>query len=300
MTSRSRSSYGVGIVVAIATIVREEATLEGVVTLTDIRVVVEELWPVGGAESWDAPGLVTGDPAAEVSRILLVVDPTSETVDEAIEVQAGLVIAHHPLLLRGVNSIAEDRYKGALLAKLIRGGCALVTAHTNADVVADGTSAVFAERLRLSDVVPIDAGAEPTVGIGRVGRLAEPVALGRLAGTVASILPPTAGGIRVSGDYDQPVQTIALCGGAGDAYLAHPAVLASDVYITADLRHHPASEAREQAKLTGGPALIDVSHWASEWLWLDVAARSLRERLPGLDIVVSEIRTDPWDFAIVQ
>jgi dinuclear metal center YbgI/SA1388 family protein len=271
-----------------------------VVTLSDIRVVVEELWPAAGAEAWDAPGLVTGDPASEITRILLVVDPTSETVDEAVEMNADLVIAHHPLLLRGVNSVAEDRYKGALLAKLIRAGCALVTAHTNADVVADGTSGVLAARLGLSDAAPIEAGVEPTVGIGRVGKLPEPVALGRLAGTVASILPPTAGGVRVSGDYERPVQIVALCGGAGDAYLAHPAVVDSDVYITADLRHHPASEAREQAKLAGGPALIDVSHWASEWLWLDVAARSLRDRLPGVDILVSEIRTDPWDFAIVQ
>jgi dinuclear metal center YbgI/SA1388 family protein len=280
--------------------VREEGSLEGVVTLADIRVVVEELWPVAGAEAWDAPGLVTGDPASDVERILLVVDPTSETVDEAVELEADLVIAHHPLLLRGVNSVAEDRYKGALLAKLIRAGCGLISAHTNADVVTDGTSGVFAARLGLRDVVPIEAGAEPGVGIGRVGTLPEPVALGRLAGTVASILPPTAGGIRVSGDYERPVHTVALCGGAGDAYLAHPAVLGSDVYVTADLRHHPASEAREQAKLAGGPALIDVSHWASEWLWLDVAARSLRDRLPGVDVVASEIRTDPWDFAIVQ
>jgi putative NIF3 family GTP cyclohydrolase 1 type 2 len=117
---------------------------------------------------------------------------------------------------------------------------------------------------------------------------------------LATILPATAGGIRVSGDYDSVVSTVALCAGAGDAYLAQPGVIAADVYITSDLRHHPASEFRENSRVARGPALIDVSHWASEWLWLEVAARELRDALPGVTVTVSELRTDPWDFVVVQ
>jgi putative NIF3 family GTP cyclohydrolase 1 type 2 len=117
---------------------------------------------------------------------------------------------------------------------------------------------------------------------------------------LVEILPATASGIRVSGEYDRPVSTVALCGGAGDSLLSEPAVLAADVYITSDLRHHPASESRENSRVGGGPALIDVSHWASEWLWLDTAAAELRAALPGVDVTVSDIRTDPWDFTIVQ
>ena len=86
----------------------------------------------------------------------------------------------------------------------------------------------------------------------------------------------------------------------GDSLLGDPLVRGADVYITADLRHHPASEAREQALVGGGPALIDVSHWASEWLWLDAAAAELRSAHPELDVRVSELRTDPWDFQVVQ
>ncbi len=123
--------------------------------------------------------------------------------------------------------------------------------------------------------------------------------LGRLARGLADVLPHTAQGIRVAGDYERPITTVALCAGAGDSLLSDPAVLAADVYITSDLRHHPASEALENARIAGGPALIDVSHWASEWLWLDTAAAQLREALPGVSVTVSELRTDPWDFAIV-
>ncbi|RZS66385.1 dinuclear metal center YbgI/SA1388 family protein [Agromyces ramosus] len=268
--------------------------------LAEVMTTIDRLWPIEGAEPWDAPGLVAGDPAAEVERVLLAVDAVGATVDEAIGLDADLFIAHHPLLLRGVTSIAEDRYKGALLARLIRADCALLAAHTNADVVERGTSAVLAARLGLVDPRPIVPGADPALGLGRVGRLPEPTTLGRLARLLADLLPPTATGVRAAGGYDDVVETVALCGGAGDSLLGDPAVRAADVYITADLRHHPASEAREQALVGGGPALVDVSHWASEWLWLDAAAAELRTAHAELDVRVSELRTDPWDFQVVQ
>ena len=270
-----------------------------VTTVGQVHAVVEQLWPVSGAEPWDAPGLLAGDPAAPVESILLAVDAVLDTVDEALN--SDLLIVHHPLLLRGVTSVAEDRYKGAVLSRLIRGNTALLAAHTNADVVETGTSAVFADRLGLLNAVPIVAApAVPSRGVGRVGTLAEPTTLGRLARLLGELLPATASGIRVAGDFDSPVSTVALCGGSGDSLLNEPAVLAADVYITSDLRHHPASEARENARVAGGPALIDVSHWASEWLWLDQAAIELRAALPGVVISVSDVRTDPWDFAVVQ
>ena len=270
-------------------------------SVAEVNAVAETLWPLSGTEPWDAPGLLSGDPARSVSSIHLAVDAVSETVDEAVAAGADLLLVHHPLLLRGVTTVAEDRYKGALLAKLIRADCALIAAHTNADVVETGTSAVFAAKLGLLDARPIVPSADNAArGLGRVGRLAQPTTLGTLARALGDILPATAGGIRVSGDFDAPVTTVALCGGAGDSLLSDPAVLAADVYITSDLRHHPASEARENARVSGGPALVDVSHWASEWLWLETAADQLRQNLPGVVVTVSDLRTDPWDFVVVQ
>jgi dinuclear metal center YbgI/SA1388 family protein len=269
-------------------------------TIAEVLAVVERLWPADGAEPWDAVGLVAGDPADNVGSILLAVDAVLDTADEAVGTGADLLIAHHPPLLRGVTSIAGDRYKGAMLTHLIRANCALIAAHTNADIVESGTSAVLAERIGLVDLQPIVPSVQPGRGIGRVGHLPEPTTLGHLALQLGDLLPATASGVRVAGEYDREIRTVAVCAGAGDAYLAEPAVLAADVYVTSDLRHHPASEARENARTTGGPALIDVSHWASEWLWLDSAADELRAALPGAAITVSELRTDPWDFAVVQ
>lgn len=269
-------------------------------TVAEVNAIAETLWPMEGAESWDAPGLLSGDPAATVTHIHLAVDAVLDTVDEALDVGADLLLVHHPLLLRGVTSVAEDRYKGAALARLIRSGCALIAAHTNADVVETGTSAVLAARLGLLDAQPIVPGSTPSRGIGRHGTLPEPTTLGRLARSLGTILPATAGGVRVSGEFDAPISTVALCGGAGDSLLGAPPVMDADVYITSDLRHHPASEFRENARLGSGPALIDVSHWASEWLWLETAATQLREALDGVTVTVSDLRTDPWDFVVVQ
>jgi dinuclear metal center YbgI/SA1388 family protein len=277
-------------------------------TLRELQAVIEDLWPAAGAESWDAVGLVAGDPDGTVEHVHLAVDAVPDTARETVELGAGLLLTHHPLLLRGVTTIAESTYKGSVLATLVRGGSALVAAHTNADVVTTGTSAVLADRLGLVEQRPLEPSAGATVGgsagggagtgIGRVGDLHEPTTLGALARSLVDLLPPTATGVRVSGAFDQPVRRVALCAGAGDAYLRNPAVLDADVYITSDLRHHPASEFREQAMLGGGPALIDTSHWATEWLWLDVAAEQLRARA-GVRVTVSDLRTDPWDFAVL-
>lgn len=269
-------------------------------TLREVNAVVERLWPLSGASDWDAPGLVVGDPDQPVARVLLAVDAVGATVDELLQEPGGLLLVHHPLLMRGVTTVAGDRYKGALIARLIRGDAALIAAHTNADVVVDGTSDVLARRLGLLDAVPIVPASDGVTGLGRVGDLAEPTTLGRIARLLAEVLPATATGVRVAGDVDQPVRRIAVCGGAGDSLLSHGAVRGADLYVTADLRHHPASEAREQAILVGGPALIDVSHWASESLWLEAAAAALRRELPELDIRVSGLRTDPWDFVVTQ
>lgn len=271
-------------------------------TLRDLQRIAEEFWPAATAEGWDRVGLVSGSGDAPLRRVLLAVDAVAATVDEALELGADALFTHHPLLLRGVHTIAEDTSKGALLARLIRGGCALLAAHTNADQPEGGVSAVLAERLGLVSaeaIVPAD-GPRPgeVFGVGRVGELDEAVSLRDFAERVAAILPATAGGVRVAGDPERRVRRIALLGGAGDSLLDHPAVRGADVYLTSDLRHHPAQESLEQSLAAGGPALVDVAHWASESLWLDSAAERLSARLPGVEFVVSRRRTDPWSFVV--
>jgi dinuclear metal center YbgI/SA1388 family protein len=266
-------------------------------TLASVLEVVDRLWPSSGAQEWDSPGLVVGAPGQEIRSIHLVVDATPQSIAEAIESGADLIVAHHPLLLRGVTSVAESTYKGKVVAQLIRSGVSLYSAHTNADVVPTGTSVVLADLLGLQTHEPIVAASTPGHGLGRVGPLSKPLSLYELAVRIGEFLPQTAVGPVVSGDPQQQISRVSLCAGAGDSLLHEPAVLSSDVYITSDLRHHPASEFREQALLSGGPSLINISHFAAEWLWLDVAADELRSAL-GLEVTVSDLNTDPWSFQV--
>lgn len=268
-------------------------------TLADLRSTLDELWPFAAQESWDASGLTAGDPAATVRRVLLCVDAVDATVSETIALGADVLLSHHPLLLRGVTSIAEDRYKGALLARLIRAGSAHIACHTNVDIVPDGVSDIIAQRLGLLDAVPLVSRPDGVTGLGRVGRLAEPLSLRAVAERAAEIFPVTAQGIRVAGDPEQRIERIALCGGAGDSLLDTARHSGADLYLTSDLRHHPASEFREQSLLGDGrPALMDVPHWAAESLWLEAGAQALSARLPGVEFLVSTRRTDPFDFVV--
>ena len=381
-------------------------------TLARVVDVLESVYPPTTAQAWDAVGLVCGDPDQPVRRVLLAVDPVADVVDEAIETGADLLLVHHPLLLRPVHSMAATSFKGRALHRLVRAGCALYVAHTNADAALPGVSDALARVLGLQDLVPLSpdqaealdklvvfspdgdadavldavaaAGAgrigeysrcawttpgtgtfvpgdrarpargsaghrevvaetrlevvmpracreavvaamraahpyeEPAFdvlelaswsgprGIGRVGRLARGTTLERFAMTVAEALPHTAQGVRVAGGLDAQVSTVAVCGGSGDSLFDAVRASGADVFVTADLRHHPASEAREAAG-GGIPYLVDVAHWASEWPWLHGCAERLASGLAASDdgaagttveTLVSVRRTDPWTLRL--
>lgn len=125
----------------------------------DVTRALDELYPPAWAESWDAVGLVVGDPEAPVSRILFAVDPVEAVADEAARRHADLLITHHPLLLRGVHSVARTTYKGRVVHDLIRHGTGLFVAHTNADVALPGVSDALAAAIGLAELRPLDAAA---------------------------------------------------------------------------------------------------------------------------------------------
>ncbi|GAA1807206.1 Nif3-like dinuclear metal center hexameric protein [Nocardioides hankookensis] len=369
--------------------------------LSDVVDLLHGWYPPETADSWDAVGLVHGDPEQPVAKVMFAVDPTLKVAQEAAAWGADLLVVHHPLFLKPVHGFAATTPKGRTLATLVGAGCALLTAHTNADQAIGGVSEAMAAALGLTDVrpllpapamsmdkltvfVPVDdadrlrdvlaeagagrigdydtasfstagtgrfrplAGANPTIGdvgrleavaeervevvlprrlrksvvaamlaahpyetpaydlveladpgtsdtgTGRIGTV-EPTTLGGFAATVAAALPPTAHGVRVGGDPERAVRRVALCGGAGDFLLDTVARTDADVYVTSDLRHHPAGEFLER----GGPALLDVAHWAAEWTWLPVVEARLREALGDtVETRVSTICTDPWQHRI--
>jgi dinuclear metal center YbgI/SA1388 family protein len=268
-------------------------------TLREVLDVLARLYPPSSAQSWDRVGLVTGDPDQPVRRIHLAVDPTLAVVEEARAHGADLLVTHHPLLLRGVHSVATTSAKGATVTGLVVGDVALYVAHTNADVAAEGVCEALAEACGLGHTDPLTWSEEQPMG--RVGDLPEPLPLRRFVEDLAVHLPATTGGVRVAGPPDALVRRVAVLGGAGDDLFDAVRSSGADVYVTADLRHHPALEAREEAR-GGTPYLVDAGHWASEQVWLARADRALRAALgedaTRVETHISTVRTDPWTFVV--
>lgn len=264
-------------------------------TVQDVINSCRSLWPEHTAEQWDRVGLSVGEPHAPVRKVALALDASLANCAAAQQLGAQMLLTHHPLLLKAVHSVAATNYKGRVITELIRTGMALYSAHTNADIVPDGVSDIIATRLGLQELQPlVPAEHDSSHGIGRRGRLADPLSLQEFVDRAAAIFPDTVSGLRVAGDPQQKVEHIALCGGAGDSLLSNELVLQSDVYLTSDLRHHPAQEFREN---NPDIALVDVAHWAAESLWLEVAAQQLSAALPGVEFVVCDIKSDPWIFS---
>ncbi len=270
--------------------------------LGDVVRALDGLYPPDTAQSWDRVGLVTGDPSQPVTRIHFAVDPTMAVVEEARALGADLLVTHHPLLLRGIHGVATTTAKGATVTSLIVGDVALYVAHTNADVADPGVNDALAAACGLTDVRPLaEVEGQP---LGRLGRLPSPMTLAEFTQALYAALPAAAGGLRVAGPPDATVETVALMGGAGDDMFDHVRASGADVYVTADLRHHPVLEAREEAR-GGTPYLVDAGHWATESLWLEGAAQRVVDALAGqghdastVDTHISTLRTDPWDFVV--
>jgi dinuclear metal center YbgI/SA1388 family protein len=263
-------------------------------TVGDVVAALERAYPPEFAESWDAVGLVCGDPAEPARRVMFCVDVVQATIEQAIAEGAQMIVAHHPLLLRGVHGVPANDTKGRIVHRLIRAGVALFCAHTNADSADPGVSDALAAALGLTVDRPLDP-HEPgaRTGIGRIGTLPAAEPFSAFVQRVADALPATEWGVRAAGDPDRMIRTVAVSGGAGDSYLGHATRAGVDAYVTADLRHHPAGEHLEP----GGdqPALVDVAHWASEWPWCQQAADVVSAALTGtVDTFVSTRRTDPW------
>jgi len=132
-------------------------------------------------------------------------------------------------------------------------------------------------------------------GLGRVGELSRPVTLREFAERVATTLPATPGGVRIAGDPERIVRTVAVCGGSGASMLGAATSAGADVFVTSDLKHHAVSEALESP----GPALCDVAHFASEFPWLSCAADLLHRDLGArVQVSVSARPTDPWTWQV--
>lgn len=359
---------------------------------------MEQLAPKHVAMEGDKIGLQLGSLQKEIKNVLVALDVNEAVVDEAISLQADLIIAHHAIIYRPLAHLQSDTPMGKVYEKLIKNDIAVYIAHTNLDVTEGGMNDWMAEALGIESAAPLedihtdnlyklvvfvpkdhhdkvlgamlDAGAgaignyshcsfniegygtfkpgegtDPyigtqgklekveeirietvvpqslrskviqamlkrhpyeevaydlypmdlkgrTFGLGRVGKLREPVSLEAFAQRVKARLDVPM--VRVVGDLQRPVRKAAVLGGSGDRYWKNAQFRGADVLVTGDVDYHTAQDA-----WMAGIAIIDPGHNAEKIMKPRVAAwlkEKLGEDKYATEVHASAIDTEPFAF----
>lgn len=261
--------------------------------LADLLTVLDELAPLRYAESWDNVGLLVGDPAADIAKVLVTVDYTADVAVEAAAGAASLVVAYHPPIFVAVKRVPHH----ALWADAVRRGIALYSPHTALDVAREGTNDFLADACRVDTATreplrpfassPGSGRTEPEgIGLGRVGN-----APSTLRSELVSHLKKTLGlaWVLVAGPLDAPATRIAVAAGAGGELLEDAVRAGAEVFVTGEVRHHDALAAARR-----GVTVIATLHSNSERAAVRAYAARLGARLGDVRVTTSVADADPF------
>lgn len=238
------------------------------------------------AAEWDNVGLLVGDPAQEIHTVLLALDITQTVVDEAAEIGAELIVAHHPVMncaWHPVQSLRADDPLGRKLRALVKADIAAICMHTNLDAAEGGVNDVLAEKLGLSDISPLGAD-----GIGRVGTINGEKSLAEYVPFVVKSLGSHGARFR---DGGKAVHRVAVGGGACGSYMAAALEKGCDTFVTADLKYNDFLD-------TEGLNLIDAGHFPTENVICPVIAQRLGAAFPELKIVISASHREAMEYTV--
>lgn len=255
---------------------------------------LEKLAPKQLAESWDNVGLLIGEENAPVTGVLFTLDVTDAVLDEAITRGVNLIIAHHPPLFRGIQTIVDSNIQQKLYIKAIRNGISLYAAHTNLDVVENGMNDWLANALNLEsvDILHVDGILDDgkSYGIGRVGELKNAIILKEFVDKVAESYQTS--GVRYVGEDARLVKRVAILGGAGQSYYKDAIDKGADVFVTGDVTYHVAQE-----MLDAGLMVVDPGHYIEV-----IAVEQLKNyyetyaKENNIPLYATTVNTNPFKF----
>jgi GTP cyclohydrolase I len=267
-------------------------------TVGDIIRAMDVLAPQAFAESWDNSGLQVGRKDQPVKSIWIALDPSQEVVEAACRNQVDLLITHHPLIFKPLKSLDGSTPTGKILRQAFLHELSIFSAHTNLDAASGGINDELAVRLGLENIRNLFPGDAPLLpdnnaGMGRLGNLGSPIKLLDFAQQVKKRLALAT--IKTAGRKDLMVQDVAVCCGSGSSLMALFFASGAQVFISGDLKYHDARDAQATDR-----ALIDIGHFASEHLILDVLAQRLAAEiaLRGVDVVISSYKMEKDPFQI--
>ena len=231
--------------------------------IAEFMQVMESIAPQETAEPWDNPGLLAGSPESELTGVLVCVDATPGALDAAERCGANLILSHHPLMFRGVKSLRQDGYEGAVLSRLIRENRALFPAHTNLDKAEGGVNDCLVRALGF-------CGGERADDYLRLCDLS-PCKAGELLEQARKTISPQA---VFYGKAERWISRAAVSCGAGGEFAARAAALGAELFITGEMKHNERIEAQGL-----GMSVLLLGHGESESPVLEPLAQRLREKL---------------------
>lgn len=261
------------------------------VVLDNITSFLNKKFPESLKEPWDNVGLMTGDRTKEISKVLVCLDVTSDTVKEAEDFGAELIISHHPLIFSPVKKIVENEENGSILRALIQKDISVYSMHTNFDKALGGMNDLLCQKLGLCDAREyyedelLMPNGKMCENFGRAAKLSSPMTLDEFADFVKISLDCRA--IKVFGDGDDRVSKVALCTGSGGDMIYAAYNSGADVYLTADLGHHDAQTAAEL-----GINLVDAGHFETENIICEFLYDLLSEEFP--DLLIKKSHSEPF------
>jgi dinuclear metal center YbgI/SA1388 family protein len=253
------------------------------VKCTDIILFMERLAPGELAEKWDNTGLLVGNREAEIKKIMLCLDVTMVSIEEAIKQKADLIISHHPVIFDELKQLSEQDFKGKQLYKLIQNGLSVYSAHTNLDYADPGVNTCLANAIGIHDAVMMGKGP------GMCGMLGEKKSLDEFISHVKSSLQ--APFLRVIGHAPSGVWKAAVFSGSFDGDLKAVLECGADVLVTGDLKYHTALDALE-----AGLCIIDAGHFSTEKVVLPYLAGRLGEEYPDVEVFICKEENDPFTY----
>lgn len=259
-----------------------EKELNTMTTVGEVLAFLQEKAPFELQEDFDNAGFLVGREGAQVSKILVSLDITEQVVEEAAELGAQLIVAHHPVIFGGAQSVTDQTVTGRILLALAEQGIAAICAHTNLDAVEGGVNDALALRLGLTGLEllkqsGVDGEGRP-YGIGRVGTVTEQP-LYDFAMGVKRLLG--ANGLRLV-DGGRPAHKIAVGGGACASMMEDALAKGCDTFVTSDVKYNHFLDAKAQ-----GLNLIDAGHFPTEDVICPVLRDWLAQRFPQVSVTVS-------------
>jgi dinuclear metal center YbgI/SA1388 family protein len=263
--------------------------------IANVMAYLEQIAPLSYQESYDNAGLIVGDASQLVTNVLLSLDCTEEVVDEAIQKKCNLIIAHHPIVFKGLKRLNGSNYIERTVIKAIKNDIAIYAIHTNLDNVVGGVNYMIAEKLQLQEVQILSPkkgiyAAEQAVGAGAVGFLAEPM-------SPIAFLEFLKRNMKLSVIKHTPlikdrINKIAVCGGAGGFLLTDAICAKADIFVTSDYKYHEFFDADRQI------IICDIGHYESEVFTKELLQRFLSKKFITFASILSEIDTNPVSYYI--